>query len=156
MSPILLRSLTFVGLLAAGLVLYSAWYGIKADRYDKSAVPFLESALPELTSWRYARLQPLLSPAARLEFESEAGQAVYRLFSKLGRLESQGRPQFMGDRSARIESLGDVQILAYQVPLQFETGPATMKVNLVYDGGNYSIHHFGIQSEIFTATEASQ
>ena len=73
MPSILHRSLIFFSLLVVGLVVYAAWYGIKADRYDKVAIPYLDSALPELASWRYERLQPLLSPEARLEFDSEAG-----------------------------------------------------------------------------------
>jgi hypothetical protein len=147
------RSLIFVGLLVAGLVVYAAWYGIKADRYDKVVVPFLESAIPELTSWRYARLQPLLSPDARNEFDSDEGQAIYQLFSKLGRLESQGKPEYLGDRSDTSESLGDILLLAYQVPLEFETGPAIIKLNLAHDGEGYFIHHFGIHSEIFAVSE---
>ena len=149
MSSIWRRSLVFIALLVAGLVVYSLWYGIKADRYDESVVPFLQSALPELASWQYDRLRPLLSPEARVEFESEQGQAVYRLFSRLGRLESQGRPEYLGDRSDTTESLGDILLLAYQVPLQFESGPAVIKLNLATDGENYFIHHFGIHSEIF-------
>ena len=156
MTSILHRSLIFIGLLVAGLVVYVAWYGIKADRYDKVVVPFLESAIPELTSWRYARLQPLLSPDARIEFDSDEGRAVYQLFSKLGRLESQGKPEYLGDRSDTSQSLGDIQLLAYQVPLQFETGPAIIKLNVAHDGQRYFIHHFGIHSEIFVNSELSQ
>ena len=111
MSSIWQRSLVFIALLVAGLVVYSLWYGIKADRYDESVVPFLQSALPELASWQYDRLRPLLSPEARVEFESEQGQAVYRLFSRLGRLESQGRPEYLGDRSDTTESLGDILLM---------------------------------------------
>jgi hypothetical protein len=149
MPSILHRSLIFVGLLVVGLVVYAAWYGIKADRYDKVAIPYLDSALPELASWRYERLQPFLSPGARVEFDSDEGQAVYQLFSKLGRLESQGKPEYLGERSTTTELLGDIQLLAYQVPLQFETGPAIIKLNLANDGQRYFIHHFGIHSEIF-------
>ncbi len=149
MPSIFNRSLIFVGLLIAGLVVYAAWYGLKADRFDKVAAPYLESALPELASWQYARLRPLLSPEARIEFDSEEGQKVYRLFSKLGSFESQGRPKFLGDRTDTSASLGDIQILAYQVPLKFETGPAIIKLNLANDGERYYIHHFGIHSEIF-------
>jgi hypothetical protein len=63
MSLILRRSLIFFGLLLAGLVLYSFWYGIKADRYEETAIPYLESVMPKLTSWRYDQLRPLLSPS---------------------------------------------------------------------------------------------
>ena len=149
MPSILHRSLIFFSLLVVGLVVYAAWYGIKADRYDKVAIPYLDSALPELASWRYERLQPLLSPGARVEFDNDEGQAVYQLFSKLGRLESQGKPEYLGERSTTTELLGDIQLLAYQVPLQFETGPTIIKLNLANDGQRYFIHHFGTHSEIF-------
>lgn len=149
MSSILQRSLVFFGLLGAGLVLYTLWYGIKADRYDETVGPYLQSALPELASWRYERLRPLLTPAARAEFDSDEGQAVYRLFSRLGRLESQGRPEYRGDRSDSTESLGEILLLVYQVPLQFESGPAVIKLNLARVDERYFIHHFGIHSQIF-------
>jgi len=149
MSSMLKRTLTFVGLLVAGLVLYSAWYGIKADRYDETIIPYLESALPKLTSWQYAQLKPMLSPQALIEFDSDEGQAVYRLFSKLGRLESIGTPRYLGERSETSEALGDIEVVAYQVPLQFETGPGVIKINIVSDGERFYIHHFGIHSEIF-------
>jgi hypothetical protein len=155
MGSILQRTLIFVGLLVAGLVVYSGWYGIKADRYDETVVPYLKSSLPTLTSWQYSRLKPLLSPQARIEFDSDEGQAVYRLFSKLGRLESIGTPEYLGDRSETSEELGDIEVVAYQVPLQFETGPGVIKINLASDGERYYIHHFGIHSEIFVAKTTS-
>jgi hypothetical protein len=155
MGSILQRTLIFVGLLVAGLVVYSSWYGIKADRFDETVVPYLESALPKLTSWQYAQLKPLLSPQAQIEFDSDEGQAVYKLFSKLGQLESIGTPEYLGDRSETSEALGDIEVVACQVPLQFETGPGVIKKNLASDGERYYIHHFGIHSEIFAAKTTS-
>ena len=147
------RSLVFIGLLIAGLAVYALWYGIKADRYDEVVVPYLQNNLPELTSWRYQRLAPLLSPEARAEFDTEAGQSVYRLFSKLGSLESIGKPEYLGDRSTTSKVLGEIEVLAYQVPLQFETGPAVIKLNLANDGQQLYIHHFGISSQIFEVAQ---
>ena len=49
MSLVLRRSLIFFALLLGGLVLYSFWYGIKADRYEATAIPYLETAIPEIT-----------------------------------------------------------------------------------------------------------
>ena len=155
MGTILQRTLIFVGLLIAGLVVYSSWYGLKADRYNETVVPYLESALPKLTSWQYSQLKPLLSPQAQIEFDSDEGQAVYKLFSKLGRLESIGMPEYLGDRSETSEVLGDIEVVAYQVPLQFESGPGVIKINLAGDGERYYIHHFGIHSEIFAAKTPS-
>ena len=84
MSLILRRSLIFFVLLLAGLVLYSFWYGMTADRYEETAIPYLESAMPKLTSWQYDQLRPLLSPAARLDFENEKLRAAYQSFSRPG------------------------------------------------------------------------
>jgi len=151
MPLILRRSLIFFALLIGGLVLYSLWYGIKADRYQETAVPYLESALPKLTSWQYEQLKPLLSPTARLDFENEKLQAAYRLFSKLGQLKSMGKPQYITDRNDTSTELGDIEIIDYQVPLQFDSGPAVIKITLAADGKSYYIHHFGFHSEIFAA-----
>jgi hypothetical protein len=149
MPLILRRSLIFFALLIGGLVLYSLWYGIKADRYEETAVPYLESALPKLTSWNYEQLKPMLSPDAQLDFENEKLQAAYRLFSQLGELKSIGKPQYITDRNDTSKELGDIEIIDYQVPLQFDSGPAVIKIKLVADGKSYYIHRFGFQSEIF-------
>jgi len=150
MSLILRRSLIFVALLVAGLVLYTLWYGMKADRYDDTAVPYLEAALPKLTSWEYVQLKPLLSPAARQDFENEKLQAAYQAFSRLGQLKSMEKPRFVANRFDSSEAGEDIEIVDYQVPLLFESGPAVIKVKLIADGESYYIHHFGIHSEIFT------
>ncbi len=150
MHHILRRSLIFLTLLLVGLVLYSLWYGIRADRYEETAVPYLESALPRLTSWQYAQLEPLLSPAAQLVFENENVQASYRLFSRLGQLKSAGKPEYMGNSTETSQTLGDVEIVAYKVPLEFDSGPAVIKISLVANDKTYRINHFGIHSEIFS------
>jgi hypothetical protein len=153
MSLILRRSLIFIVLLAAGLVLYAVWYGIRADRFEDTAVPYLQRAVPALTSWQYARLEPLLSPAARLDFENEKVRAAYRGFERLGKLQSMGKPRYMADRVDTSSELGEIQVIDYQVPLQFDSGPAMLEIKLVAAGKTYYIQHFGFHSEIFAAGE---
>ncbi|MDH3221087.1 MAG: hypothetical protein OEO19_16275 [Gammaproteobacteria bacterium] len=76
MQSILKRSLIFFTLLLAGLLLYMYWYSIKAERHDETAIPYLESVLPTLTSWQYAQLEPLLSPSAQAAFANEKVRAA--------------------------------------------------------------------------------
>jgi hypothetical protein len=149
MSLILRRSLIFIGLLLAGLVLYSFWYGIKADRYEETAIPYLESVMPKLTSWQYDQLRPLLSPAARLDFENEKVRAAYQSFSRLGQFQSMEKPRYTASREDSSEELGDIELIDYQAALQFDSGPAAIKIKLVADGKSYYIRHFSIQSEVF-------
>ena len=149
MSLILRRSLIFFGLMIAGLVLYALWFGIRADRYAETAVPYLESAVPELASWQYARLTPLLSPAARRDFENERMRAAYQSFAILGRYRSMEAPRFSASRQGSSEDLGDIEVIDYEVVTQFDSGPAVIKVKLFANGEKYYIHYFGIQSEVF-------
>jgi nitrogen fixation-related uncharacterized protein len=149
MNLILRRSLIFISLLLGGLVLYALWYGIKADRYEETAVPYLQTALPILASWQYERLEPLLSPAARIDFDNEKVRAGYRRLGRLGKLQSVGKPQYVTDRFDGSEQLGDVEVVEYNVPLQFDSGPAVIKITLLADGNAYYVHRFGIHSEIF-------
>jgi len=148
-SFILRRSLIFFALMLAGLVVYSVWFGIKADRYDETAIPYLESAMPELTSWRYDRLRSLLSPAARQVFENEKVRMAYQSFSQLGQFQSMDKPQFTASSQGSSVELGDIEVIDYQVALQFDSGPAAIKIKLVADGESYYIRHFSIQSEVF-------
>lgn len=155
MSFILRRTLIFFALLLAGLLSYSVWYGMKADRYDETAIPYFESAIPELTSWQYQRLRPLLSPLARQVFENEKVRMAYQDFNRLGRLQSMDKPQFIANSYDSNAELGDIEVIDYQLVLQFDSGPAAMKIKLVADGKSYYIHHFSIQSEVFADGSAT-
>ncbi len=155
MSLILRRSLIFFALLVAGLVIYTLWYGIKADRYDDTAIPYLEVALPKLASWEYTQLEPLLSPAARQDFKNEKVRAAYRSFSRLGQFKSMEKPRFVANRFDSDAAGEDIEIVDYQVPLEFDSGPAVIKIKLIADGRSYHIEHFGIHSVKFTDSGGS-
>ena len=55
----------------------------------------------------------------------------------------------MADRSGSSEGLGKVDIVTYQVPVVFETGPAVIKILLASNGESYFIHHLEISSGLF-------
>jgi hypothetical protein len=149
MNIILKRSLIFVILMMAGLALYAFQFGMKADKYDETAIPYLKENLPIVAKWRYSDLKSRLSPQAQNEFETDRGRSTYSQFSKLGRIESLGKPQFKTDLTEFSEGLGDVEVLSYSIPAEFESGPAVIKVDLASDGQSYFIHRLGVSSEIF-------
>jgi hypothetical protein len=151
MSLILRRSLIFITLLVGGLVLYSFWYGIKADRYEATAIPYIDSVMPAVTSWQPERLIPVLSPAAKADFENEKVRAAYQSLSRLGEFQGMQKPRFVASRADSSEQLGDVELIDYEVELQFDSGPAILKIKLVADGHSYHVRQFGFHSEIFTS-----
>ncbi len=152
---ILRRSLIFVSLMLAGLVLYAFWFGVKADRYDETAVPYLESAMPMLTSWQYDRLRPLLSPGAQIDFEKKAVRAAYRSLSRLGQFQSMEKPQYTSSRSDNSSQRGDIELIEYQVELRFDSGPAVIKIELAVHGKSYYVQFFSFQSEVFAEAPAT-
>lgn len=155
MSLIFRRSLIFITLLVGGLVLYSLWYGIKADRYEATAIPYIDSVMPAVTSWRPEQLIPVLSPDAKAEFANEKVRAAYRSFSRLGQFQGMEKPRFVASRTDSSEQLGDVELIDYEVDVRFSSGPAEMKIKLVADGHSYHVRRFGFHSEIFADRSSS-
>jgi hypothetical protein len=152
MPTVLKRTLLFLTLMLAGVALYAFWYGISADKYDETAVPYFEKHLTDITSWIYSKLKPLLTPQAQTEFETKAGRATFLLFTQLGQFQFSGKPQFGAKGVEFSEGLGDVDIVSYTVPVVFDTGPAVIKANLVINGDSYIIQHIGISSAVFAET----
>ncbi len=150
MHPVLIRSLIFIALVVVGLVLYVLLFSMNARRYDETAVPYLNNTLPVVAQWKFSELAPMLSPQARAKFETDKGKDVYRLFTRLGELRSIGKPQYITDQSGFSDGLGEIDLVSYQIPVVFETGPAVIKILLVGNGASYLIHHLGINSEIFS------
>ncbi len=150
MHPVLKRSLIFIALVLLGLALYVILFSMNARRYDDTVVPYLNHALPVVARWKFAELVPMLSPEALANFRTDKGKDVYRQFTRLGELKSIGKPQYIADQSEFSEGLGEVDIVSYQVPVNFETGSAVIKILLAANGESYFIHHLGISSEIFS------
>ena len=92
--------------MTAGLALYAFWYGISADKYNQTVIPYLDKSLPEITSWQYSKLKPLFTPEAQSEFETEAGRATFILFTKPGKLQSIDKAQYGAKGSEMSEGLG--------------------------------------------------
>jgi hypothetical protein len=63
------------------------------------------------------------------------------------------KPRFVASLAGSSAALGDVEIIDYEAVLQFDSGPAVIKVKLLADGTRYYIHHFGLRSEIFAVNE---
>ena len=53
-------------------------------------------------------------------------------------------------KSESSRSFGEVDIVSYSAPVEFESGPAVIKINLASNGQSYFIHHLRINSAIYT------
>lgn len=125
------------------------WFAVKSAKYTEVAQPYLEKNMPAVVSWDFERLRPLLTPESLKEFETERGQKIYKLFSKLGALKSFEKPQFLGAKAGVTISEGAYDIVNFSMLGHFEAGDALFTITLAEDGDSYLIHHININSDAF-------
>ncbi len=125
------------------------WYALNASKYTEVAQPYLEKNMPAAVSWDFEKLRPLLTPEALKEFETERGQKIYKLFSKLGALKSFEEPQFLGAQTGANINQGAYDIVNFAILGHFEAGDAQFHVTLATHGDSYLIHYININSDAF-------
>ncbi|WP_019529841.1 hypothetical protein [Dasania marina] len=125
------------------------WYAVNSSKYTEVAQPYLETNMPAVVSWDFEQLRALLTPESLKEFETERGQKVYRLFSKLGALKSFEEPQFLGAKAGATVREGAYDIVNFSMLGHFEAGDAQFTITLATEGESYLIHYININSDVF-------
>jgi hypothetical protein len=125
------------------------WFAINSSKYTEVAQPYLEDNMPAVVSWDFEQLKPLLTPESLKEFETERGQKIYKMFSKLGALKSFGEPQFLGAKAGATVSEGAYDIVNFSMLGHFESGDANFTITLATAGDSYLIHYININSDVF-------
>ena len=113
------------------------WFGINSSKYTEEAKPYLDTNIPVALSWDFEQLKPLLTPESLEAFETERGQKVYKMFSKLGA------------KTGVTTSSGAFDIVNFSMPARFEAGDAQVSVTLALVDESYKIHYLHINSDAF-------
>lgn len=125
------------------------WFAANSSKYTEVAQPYLEKNMPAAVSWDFEQLRPLLTPEALKAFETERGQKVYKMFSKLGALKSFEEPQFLGSKAGATIGDGTFDVVNFTMLGHFEVGDAQVSVTLATSGDSYLIHYININSDAF-------
>lgn len=125
------------------------WFSTNSSKYTEIAQPYLEKNMPAVVSWDFEQLRPLLTPEALKEFETERGQKVYKMFSKLGTLKSFEEPQFLGSKAGATIGDGAFEVVNFTMLGHFEAGVAQVSVTLATTDDSYLIHYININSDAF-------
>lgn len=125
------------------------WFAVSSAKYTKVAKPYLEKNMPAVVSWDFEQLRPLLTPESLKVFETERGQKVYKLFSKLGALKSFEEPKFLGAKAGVTVSEGAYDIVDFSILGHFEAGDAQCTITLAAAGDSYLIHYINMNSDVF-------
>ncbi len=107
----------------------AGFIALKKGKYDPIAIPYIEEALPDLTTWEPLRFEQHF---AREVLEGTGHDKIARMFnwySILGPLQSFDKPEFR--RISKTLGVPYPSVLTYSVEAQFERGPALITFNLV-------------------------
>lgn len=125
------------------------WFAHSSSKYTEVAKPYLEINIPAAVSWDFEQLRPLLTPEALEAFETDRGQKIYKMFSKLGPLQSLEEPRFLGSKTGATTKNGTFDIINFTILGHFEAGDAQVAVTLATSGDSYLIHYIHINSDAF-------
>ena len=86
---------------------------------EKILIPYIESAIPKLTTWNLPEYKALMSEQGLNGSTPEQWGLYLSLFSKLGALESVGVPELQNWRTMTGIPNGKTTYAVYLVPLEF-------------------------------------
>jgi hypothetical protein len=134
--------LVFVGLFAA-LFGYTSY---KSNALEKTAVPYLRKAIPELARWDLATVKAYMAPEALKDLPDDKLAKVLAWESRLGRLQHMDNPRFVSIYSGADTTHGPYQIVTYTVPVRFDAGDGVVTVRLLVQGEGFKVFLFHVDS----------
>jgi len=144
---------SFVLVLAIIFVAAGIWFKTSSSKYDEVAKPFVINNINVITSWDFEKLKPLLTPKASKELDTLKGKKLFRMFSKLGTLQSHEEPMFMGAEAGAGVTTGTedgiYDVVSYSVVGHFSSGDAIILVTLTPANDTYLINYMHINSDAF-------
>ena len=136
--------------------LLGLWTWKEQSDYEKTAVPYLKSVIPEMATWNSDVAWEHLAEGIRDQTNRDDHAKIIRYLSSLGALENLGRPQFRQVTSSASVRNGTQKLVFYQVPAVFEKGEASIDVTLLDEDGQFSIYAFHVRSMAFAEHQNGQ
>lgn len=146
---ILKRVLLVVLLIILFFALIGLWAWKEQSDYESTAVPYLNSVVPEIATWNPDIAWKYYADEIRDTISQADSDKIIGYLSLLGTLESLDHPQFRQVTSSATLNSGTRKLVTYRIPAVFENGDATINVTLLDRDGEFSIYHFKVESMAF-------
>jgi len=143
------RVILVILLIILFFALLGLWTWKEQSAYESTAVPYLESVVPEITTWDPEIAWGYFDQEVRDTISSEDNAKIINYLSMLGDLEYLARPQFRQVTSSATLRTGTRKLVVYQIPAEFENGDATINVTLSDRDGEFNIYNFKVDSMAF-------
>lgn len=119
------------------------------EKYDVTAIPYLEEIVPKLSQWDPVVTKKLMTVDIFEDIPEDKFNAILVMFSSLGTLKEIKAIEFDNLQKDRTTKGGVKNIVEYTVGASYEKGEAELEVKLVDLDGEYEIYHFTVASEVF-------
>ena len=127
-------------------VLIAVWSGYKSSEYEKTAIPYMDTAIADISSWELGTFKSYLTPSEVENINEDDLKRLIKALSKMGALVEIGEYQFNTVTSRALTS-GDAGTGGtYTVPAVYENGDAVLTLTLKEEGDSFSVYHFKLDS----------
>ena len=121
-----------------------AWY--QSSQYEETAVPYLNTAVPEISKWKTAIVREYMAPEAVEKISDEQFAGIIKNFSRLGNLITMDDPEFERLYTGSTAQGGEKKALKYTIDTVYENGDAVITVVLLALGDSFQVYKFDINS----------
>ena len=132
--------------LVALIIGAGVWTGYKSAKYEKTAIPYMVKAIPEISKWKPDIMRSYMSPEIMAEVSDEDFIQMTNVLSKMGALVSTAEPVFQSVRTSSSVQTGSMTLVTYIVPAIYENGDAKLTVVLKEKNESFEIHRFNVDS----------
>lgn len=144
------KILVFAGIIvfavAAFFVIRALYIQHQTEKYARTAVPYIEKALPAISQWDPEITKAYMAPDALEKFSDEKIDLIVDYLSRLGALENFETPEFSSLSYVQPVGQAEKKVLFYTVPVHYQKGDGTFEVYLIQEGGGFKIYKFTINS----------
>lgn len=134
---------TFIALIIIGVNVYT---GYKAAEYDKTAIPYIEASISEISKWDKDIFYKHLASEAKKDINQEKMEKIFQLFSKMGPLISYEEPEFTKVQSYVVKNGETRSIITYDVNAKYENGDALLTFTLIGKSETLELFYFNLES----------
>ncbi len=127
-------------------VLIAVWSGYKSSEYEKTAIPYMDTAIADISSWELGTLKSYLTPSEVENINEDDLKRLIKALSKMGALVEIGEYQFNTVTSRALTPGGSGTFVTYTVPAVYENGDAVLTITLKEEGDSFSVYHFKLDS----------
>lgn len=127
-------------------ILIAVFIGYNAAKYEKTAVPYINEAMPALSTWDPQEFKEYLHPLVSAEITDAEFEKMTKWFAKLGSLVKFDEPQFQSVSKNATTELGGHTIIHYQFNSEYQNGTALITIQLIEKDDQLSIYNFNLNS----------